>query len=402
MLENRQLWAVSLIMTIRSAAMGGIWPYMAIFLNERLSVPVAEIGITFALLAVLSAFFQIVGGYMADFFGRKSAMILAAAGGIMTYFGLILLLNYSFPAEYLMVLFAFTSFSGGIIAPASNAMVADVTPPGERERGYAVYRVLTNLGWAAGAIAVSVLYAFGMIRVFLLVDLLMAVQLLIIVLYIRETRAVTPRGTVSLKQRLRQFAVLDKSLTLFSAATLLITIMIAQFSVTLSLFSALRVNIQPSDIGYIYALNGVVVVLGQMPAIGLVRRINDFNGLILGAMLYMAGYFLVGFSHNLPALLFDMVIITMGENFTTPTISTIISKLSPPDKMGRYMAFNQMANSAGRALGPAVGSVFFSILAFGPSLWGTLDLFGLAGVLLLLAVRKSGMLSASSYTVIRA
>jgi|GEM_PF-550112 len=397
MFGNRQLWAVSIVMMIRSTAMGGVWPYMALFLNEKMHVPVIEVGAAFAILAISSALCHIVGGHISDFLGRKIAMIIAGIAGAIVYLALILSIVLLLPALIAVIFFILTSVSGGIIAPASTAMVADVTHISQRENGYALYRVLTNIGWASGSLSAGFLYVHGMVFVFTLVEILVIAQIAIISLFIRETGTLSESSGMRLRDRLKQVAVFDKALTMFSASTLLITIMIAQFSVTLSLFSSERINIPAGDIGYIYAINGLVVIIGQMPAIRIVNRINDFNGLITGSMLYAIGYLLVGFSHNLVDVLLDMIIITMGENFTTPTISTIVSKLSPRDKMGRFMAFNGMANSMGRALGPAVGSFFLFLFSSGPAMWASLDLFGISGVLLLIAIRKSGVLHEESY-----
>ncbi|MEM3851642.1 MAG: MFS transporter [Methanomassiliicoccales archaeon] len=401
MLDNKQLWAISTVMALRSCGMGAIWPYMAIFLDLQLHVQASEVGESFAGLAIGSAVFQIIGGHLADNLGRRSAMLTAGIAGAFIYLTMFLLLYFHAGPLPIIILFLLTSASGGIIAPAATAIVADVTKLHMRESGYAIYRVLTNIGWAAGSLTASFLYIHGMIFIILMAFVLVFLQLLLVLFSVKETSPGKEDTRGGLLARFAQLAVFDVPLLFFSFSTLLITIMISQFSVTLSLFSAVKIGISVQDIGFIYALNGLIVILGQLPAIRIVERINDLNGLTIGTILYAAGYFFVGFSKTLPQLLADMVVITMGENFTTPTISTIVSKLAPSTKLGRFMAFNGMSNSVGRALGPALGSVLLFVFAQNYQLWLALDGFGIAGLLFLLFLSKSGYLAADAYAVAR-
>jgi DHA1 family multidrug resistance protein B-like MFS transporter len=79
-----------------------------------------------------------------------------------------------------------------------------------------------------------------------------------------------------------------------------------------------------------------------------------------------------------------MVFITVGENLTTPGMNTVVSRIAPAGKTGRYMGFLSMANSGGRAVGPSIGSFLMFFFAYrGLEVWGSIASLGLISISLL-------------------
>ncbi|MBX8633004.1 MAG: MFS transporter [Candidatus Thermoplasmatota archaeon] len=388
MLDNRPLWSIGFAVMIRSIGFGATWPFMAIFFNRELKVPIYEVGLIFAMLAVSGVFFQIFGGYLADFRGRRFSLLFGSASGIVIYTSIIILLLDRAGVVPVIALFILTSISGSIIFPAANAYVADVTSPAQRSRAYSIYRILANTGWAVGPLTGSQLFQFGIVWIFLLVDVTLILQFTVLYILVSDRKSPSGKGT-GMRERFAMLLVYDSQLLLFSGATFLLMILVSQFSVTLPSFAITRGSIATYQLGYIYAVNGLVVVFGQFPVTSLVRNIREMNVVIFGALFYMLGYFLLSFSGSLLQLMFDMAVITIGENLATPGINAIVSRLAPSDKVGRYMAFNGMANSAGRAMGPTVGSILLFVFAYdGLKVWSFLDMFGALAILLMLVLQR--------------
>ncbi|MCL5254452.1 MAG: MFS transporter [Candidatus Thermoplasmatota archaeon] len=389
MLDNRPLWSIGFAVMIRSIGFGATWPFMAIFFNRELKVPIYEVGLIFAMLAVSGVFFQILGGYLADFRGRRFSLLFGSASGIVIYTSIVILLLDRAGVVPIIALFILTSISGSIIFPAANAYVADVTSPAQRSRAYSIYRILANTGWAVGPLTGSQLFRFGIVWIFILVDVTLILQFTVLYILVSDRKSPSGKGT-GIRERFAMLLVFDSQLLLFSGATFLLMILVSQFSVTLPSFAITRGSIATYQLGYIYAVNGLVVVFGQFPVTSLVRNIREMNVVIFGALFYMLGYFLLSFSGSLLQLMFDMVVITIGENLTTPSINAIVSRLAPSDKVGRYMAFNGMANSAGRAMGPTVGSILLFVFAYdGLKVWSFLDMFGALSILLMLVLQRT-------------
>lgn len=311
--------------------------------------------------------------------------------GIAIYAGIILILVHGAAVLPLIVLFILTSLSGSLLFPSFNALVVDVTSPEDRMRAYSIFRILSNSGWAIGPIAGSFLFDHGIVWIFSLVLFTLVVQLLIIIFLIKDRRIRSQSARAGLRAHFSELIVFDRMLMIFSVGTFLLMILTSQFSVTLPTYAVARTHVLSDQLGYIYAINGLVVVLGQFPSTVAVRRLKDESVVMLGAAFYMLGFFLIAFSYSLLQLMGDMVLITIGENLTAPGMNSMVSKLAPEDRVGRYMAFNGIANSAGRAMGPTAGSILLFIFAFdGIKVWSSLDMFGLMSILIMAYLLISG------------
>jgi DHA1 family multidrug resistance protein B-like MFS transporter len=387
-MHNKQVLIVSLSSMMRSLGMGASWPFMAIFLSIYIHLAVYIVGLIFTLLSLMSMVFSILGGYLADLKGRKFTLMLGSVSGIFIYLSIALAFLFNIYA-LTIILFIFSSFAGSLVYPSATALISDVTDPESREGGYSIYRILSNIGWAIGPLMGSFIYSTGIIYIFYALVIASMLQSVIILFIKKQNVLKTGTGTKN------PFLVYDKYLFIFSIATFFIILLSSQFSVSLPLYSEIAIKINIADLGYIYAINGLVVVIGQYPLVRLFARFGDLITFIAGALFYALGYFIIAFSTNLYGLMFDMVIITIGENLTTPTINTVISKMAPAGKTGRYMGFNSMFNSIGRAFGPSIGTyIMYTFHYNGIITWSLIALFGVfsATVIVIFGIsyKKSG------------
>lgn len=374
---------------IRSIGFGATWPYMAIFLNQTLGVPVYFVGIIFTLGSMVSILFSIVGGALADLIGRKKVLLIGSIISGLLFLSVALLLKEASPTYLIVTVFIFTSAGGSLIFPSANALVADVTTPAERTNGYVVYRILSNLGWAIGPLSGAFIYDAGIFWIFILITACSIIQGLMVLFMVKDRWKERSKKESLTKTHRISILSFDRFLIVFTVGTFFLTLVSSQFSVTLPVYIKGSSAIPTSYIGFIYAVNGVVVVVGQYPITNLMKRYPEIASMILGTAFYAIGYFLVGFSSSLFDLMGDMLIITIGENLVSPVMNSIVSKIAPRDKLARYLGFMGMMNSSGRAFGPSVGTFLISLYAFnGFRLWSTMDIFGIVGIAMFLAFSR--------------
>lgn len=389
MFRNRELWAVSIASGIRSIGFGATWPFMALFLQQDLGIPVYMVGIVFTLGSLVSIVFSLIGGGLSDIIGRKKVLLMGSTVSASLYLVMSFLLIDGTHVLAIVVVFVFTSIGGSLIFPSANALVADVTREDERTNGYVVYRIMANLGWAIGPLSGSLLDEHGIFWIFILVTLCSTAQAIIVQVFVKDRWKERQRKEKLEKRVKGSFLSYDRFLIVFTVGTFFVTLVSSQFSVTLPVYAGLKVGLLQHQLGYIYAVNGVVVVLGQYPITNLMKKYPEILSMILGAVAYSIGYLLVGFSTTLLDLMMVMVIITLGENLVSPVMNSIVSKIAPGDKLARYLGFLGMVNSSGRAMGPSVGAFFLSIFAFqGLKVWSAIDIFGIASILAFLAFTR--------------
>lgn len=377
MFSNRQLWVVSTASCIRSIGFGASWPFMAIFFNKNLGIPIFYVGIIFTLLALSSSVFSIIGGQLSDSIGRKNTLLIGSIYGVFVFFALAYFVAYSYPLALIVAVFILSALGGAFVFPSTSALVADVTEEKDRNMAYSIYRIMSNIGWAIGPITGGYLTSIDIVWMFVLVGFSSLFQTIIVVAGLRYV--------VHKSDRRDRGISVDKRMALFAAGTFFIIVVASQFSVTLPVYANAVVGITSRSIGYVYAVNGVVVVLGQYPMSWILRKVNYVNVMILGSIFYSFGYFLVAFSGSLYWLMFDMIFITVGENLTTPGMNTVVSLIAPKDKIGRYMGFLSMSNSGGRAIGPSIGAFFLSLYSYnGLYVWGSIASLGMISIVILL------------------
>ncbi len=350
---------------------------MALFFEEDLHVSIFLVGIVFTFLSVGSIIFSVVGGFLADTLGRKGTLLIGSTASFSLYLIIAAGIFFHFPVLIIMVLFVLTSFGGALVFPSANALIADVTSAGDRMNGYVIYRIISNLGWAIGPLTGSLIFNFGILWIFLLVAFSSMLQGIVVLFFVKD-RGNFRNGKKSGKIQMISF---DRFLLVFSAGTFLVTLVSSQFSVTLPLYAGIKAAIPSNMIGYIYAVNGTVVVIGQYPISNFMKRYPEIISMIAGAIAYTAGYLLVGLSTTLLQFMGDMVVITLGENLTSPVMNSVVSRIAPPGKTARYMGFLGMVNSTGRALGPSVGAFFLAFYSYnGLRVWSAIGLFGVASI----------------------
>ncbi len=141
-----QFWILFCGRFIGSAGGSLVWPFMTIYLRQRLNIPLTTVGLLFAVSSGVGLVSQFIWGPVIDRFGRKTALLVGLANEVvvMVAFGLLDSL------EAFAILIALS----GLIEPssriASNTIVADIIEPERRPGAYALLRMIANLGVAIG------------------------------------------------------------------------------------------------------------------------------------------------------------------------------------------------------------------------------------------------------------
>ena len=155
-------------------------------------------------------------------------------------------------------------------------------------------------------------------------------------------------------------------------------------------------HISTAEVGYLYAINGLLVVFLQFPIARLISRFRMCTVIAVGSLLYAVGYGLVGLAPDFLFLSLCITIVTMGEMTVSPSSMNLVANMSPDNERGRYMGFYGLFSSYGFALGPFVGGVLMDLL-IGSSvlLWFSIAMFGLIAMVgyLLLGRRMSDKLN---------
>lgn len=369
---DRRVWILSGGRIISATGFSIVMPFLAIHLNRDLGTSMGQVGLIYLFTALSGALGQIVGGEMSDRLGRRRVMWTSLAFRASIFVGLFAVMEMSGGVALIALLLLASSFTGSLFEPASNAMIGDLVSPGRRMEAYSLLRVGQNLGWMLGPLI------SGVLIMFLPFSSLFAVAAITsgVVAVIIYVKVADPQRTIA-HERFRPRDMLNiwhnRLFLGFCLASLPLGIVIGQMSSTFSVYSVEGVGISETQVGYLYALNGAMVVALQFPMARYISNYRMSYALAAGALLYAVGYLIVGFPGGIAMLVTSMVITTLGENVVSPSSTTMVAKMSPEKERGRYMGAFGIFSSLGWALGPALGGVLYDGLYTEPlALWGSI------------------------------
>lgn len=379
-----QFWVLFCGRFIGSAGGSLVWPFITIYLRQRLGIPLTTVGLIFAANAGVGLFSQALWGPVVDRFGRKPAMVAGLANEVMIMLGFALLGSVE--------AYAFLIALSGLIEPASrigsDAMIADLIEEDKRARAYALLRMVGNAGVAFGPAVGGFLAATSYLLSFGTAAATSTVVLLLTIFLIKETkpevaeaeRVHRPGGGYG--HILRHFYFMA-----FCGASILLWMAYIPFMQFLPVYMKEGFGILESGFGLIMTVNGLMVVLFQFAVTRVTEKYPDTYVMAAGAFFTGAGALGTALSNNFWLFLLAMIVLTIGELIWAPTAITLVSKVAPIDMRGRYMAVYGVVNGIAWGIGPVLGGYFYDNVA-PVSIWYLAVLQAIVGTLAFMLIGR--------------
>jgi MFS family permease len=356
-----------------------VLPFITLYLTSRhFSPPQAGVGIAAYGLGGLVA--QVFGGLLADRIGRKNAIALS-----MTSAGMLTLALWQADTLALIYPLMFAlGCMGELHRPAAGALIADLLPSAQRVTAFTLYRLAVNLGWAVG-LALGGFLAERSFDYLFIGDAATSIAFGVISFVALPHGTRTARREEAHLQTARASILADRGFLLFLAAVLITGAVYSQNVSTLPLHIR-EVGYTPSTYGLLQSLNGVTVVLLELPVIAWTQRHDRLRMIALGHVLIGLAFASLLFARNLPLLVLMIVMWTFGEMIESPVASAITADRAPSHARGRYQsAFGSMFGIAW-ILGPALGTVVYA--ADPAMLWVACGVLGAVAALISLTARR--------------
>jgi MFS family permease len=356
-----------------------VLPFMTLYLTERgYSAPQAGVAIAAYGLGGLTA--QLAGGLLADRIGRRNAIALSMlSAGALT----LVLWQAQTLAQIYPLMFAIACFAE-LQRPAAGALIADLVPNERRVAAFTVFRLAINVGWAAG-LALGGLLAQRNFDLLFVGDAATSIAFGIVSFVALPHGTRTSRRDEAHLPSARASIIADRGFLLFLSAALLSASVYAQNVSTFPLHVD-DAGYGPSTYGALQSLNGVIVVLAELPVIAWVRRQEPLlmvgtSGLLIGLAF---GSLLI--ADTLPLLVAMVAVWTLGEIMGASPASSIAADRAPGHARGRYQSALGSTWSAAFVIGPILGTLVYSIEP--AILWWGCAATGLVALSLCLAARR--------------
>jgi MFS family permease len=351
-----------------------VMPFITLYMTRH-GFTIHQAGTALLAYGVGNLLASFIGGQLADSCGRKHTMMLSffSTAGVMMAF------PHAESLTAIYALMALAGLTGEIYRPAVNALIADLIPEQERLTAYAANRTALNAGWAFGP-AIG-----GFITIYNWDWLFYADGITTAIFGVIAWQALPPGNRTPKAERSNQKVYgqifCNGPFMLFWSACFLLAIPFMQLNAAFSL--------HVTDAGYpdwvyglVNSLNGVLIVLIELPLTSITRRYRPRFVIALGFFLMGIGIMYTAWADSIPKFCFMMTVFTLGEIISLPIVMTHLSRIIPEHARGRYMGVFGMNWAFAVLVGPKLGLHMYSIDPF--TWWIIAGICGMAGGLLVL------------------
>ncbi len=333
---------------------GFVVPFLTLYLTAK-GYSLAAAGLAISAYGIGNLAASLLGGYLADHFGRRRTIMLSMFAGAAA----MLLLSQARGLGCILIVAALTGLTGEMYRPASSALLSDLVPTGgDRVTAFSAYRMSFNAGWAFGPATAGFLAGRGYGWLFL-GDAGTSV-LFGLVAFAALPRTAPPVAAGSGFSELGRILGRDRQLRRILLAAFGVGLVFFQFTSTYGI-AVTRLGLPASFFGLVVSINGALVVLCELPLTTLTRRFPARGVIALGYLLCGVGFALNVFARTRAELIACMAVFTAGEMCAMPVASAFIADLAGEGLRGRYMGLYGLTWGLGLIFGPILGLRLFGI-----------------------------------------
>src|SRR5260221_4988968 len=375
---SRSTWLLSLVMLVnRSGTM--VLPFMTIYLTQpSVGYSIGQAGIVMGIFGFGAVCGGFIGGRLTDRFGFQRIQWVTLAGGGLLFMVLGQMKSYPLICVCTFLL----SLVNEAFRPANSTAIAHYSKEENRTRSYSLNRLAVNLGWAVGGALGGFLASINYHLLFW-VDGCTNILAALLLLKLMPRSKVAKTINIPEETETRASAYKDKEYLLFILLATLFSMCFFQFFIMQPVFYKIQWHFNESLIGFLLALNGVLIAVVEMVLIHNLEGKRNIliyisTGILMGA---------VGFvSLNLVpptaiAAILIVVLITFSEMLCMPFMNSFWIYRTTIHNRGEYAALYSMSWSASQVIAPFVGGYVISYGGFTLLWWvlGVVSLISSAG-----------------------
>lgn len=357
--------------------------FLSMYLVSDMHVSAGVAGTIVSMYGFGGIFGCLYGGALSDRFGRPAMIVIGNLGSAAM---LVLLAFIGNPWIMAIALLAYGAISS-MPTPAVAAYVSDVVPFRKQKRAYSLQTWAANFGFAIGPIIANQLVKISYALMFYAEAAVLVFATILMIVFFKEVGlGKRPRGEVAParasqaaesaagnavehavkqtgeSQRPQRFSVW-RSYRRACADGALMSMVVLMFLYTLAYYQIVsglpifmtQIGLGTDEYSSLLTINGGLLCLLQIPAIGLFQRMSNTRVLVLGMSITAVGYaFQIG-ANSWVAFAIATVLWTLGELGTFPIAATTVANIAPKDVRGTYQGLYNLVWSLSNAFSPLVG-----------------------------------------------
>ncbi|QES48936.1 MFS transporter [Streptomyces venezuelae] len=339
------LWASTLVNRLGAF----VATFMTLYLTQDRGYSASFAGLVVALHGLGGVISSLVAGVMTDRLGRRPTMLAAQAS---TAFSVALLGFMEHPAAIAAVALL-VGMTSNASRPAVQAMMADIVRPEDRVRAFALNYWAINLGFGVSAVAAGFVAEYNYLAGFLGEAALTLVCAILVFIKLPESRPERDLSAGAVAEpEVRLGTVLrDGRYMGVVGLSFLVSLIFTQGSVGLPVAMG-EAGFTPGDYGLVVMVNGLLIVVLQIPVTRFIEHRDPQKLLVASALLAGYGFAMTAFAGSIAVYALTVCIWTLAEIVNSPTQMGLVVRLSPVHGRGRYQGVYTMSWSVASLVAP--------------------------------------------------
>lgn len=346
-------------------------PFLSLYLTTRLGFSRLEAAEALLVFGVGGMIGSLLGGKLSDRWNPVAVQTASLVGGGALF---LVLSRFESLAGVLAGLFALGVVNEAY-RPAVMSAVAAVTDDRTRLRSLALLRLAINVGMTVGPAAGGFLARLDYGWLFLADGLTCWASAVLLLAIFGTGRTLRPPAGESPDEHAPS-PWADGRFLAFLAAVFLFALLFFQILGAYPLYLKAAFGMDEAFVGLVFMLNGLVVVLVEMPLVGALEHRDPFRVAGAGALLAGTGFALMPLGGGPGFVFLTVVVWTLGEMLSFPFFNNLAALLSTGKRQGTAIGLYTAVFSLAFTVAPPAGLWVYD--RFGAeTLWTACGVLGL-------------------------
>ncbi|MFD5652039.1 MDR family MFS transporter [Streptomyces sp. NPDC127039] len=347
--------------------------FMALYLTIDRGYSASYAGLVAALHGLGGVVSSLGAGVMSDRLGRRPTLLVAQTSTALS----VALLGFVRDPVAIAAVAFLVGMASNASRPAVQAMMADIVRPEDRIRAFSLNYWAINLGFAISSMAAGFIAEYSYLAGFMIEAGMTLVCAVLVFVKLPESRPQQEKtadvpgrdAAVSLGTVVR-----DGRYMSVVGLSFLIAVIFQQAYVGLPVAMG-DAGFTPADFGLAIAVNGVLIVVLQIPVTRFIQHRDPRLLLVASSLLAGYGFGLTAFAGSVGVFALTVCVWTLAEIVNAPTQTGLVVRLSPVHGRGRYQGMYTMSWAVASLVAPLMSG--FVIDRWGAEwLWGICAVVG--------------------------
>lgn len=361
---DRRIWTLAWARAVNTVGLSLVMAFLGVYVVDERGYSAALFGAIALGANLTQSMTNAWAGELSDRIGRRPIMVgsLVLRALAIAVLGVQILLDA--PLWSLALNFVASASLRGCFEPAAYALVADIARPEQRVAAFGLQRMGINLGWAVGPAAgglLAVVIPYGAVFFFASAGLLAAAWTCRGLVDPREQGAGRHLERARLRDAFAE-ALRQPPMVALLLGSFLFALAHTQLFSVFAIYMTKGLGLEKDEVGLLYTINGVLVLLLQWPALGAIRRVGTATALVGSSLIFACGFGLIGAAEGFAGGALAIAVITLAEVLFAPAHQAAAAESGDAARLGKSFGLVGFVQMLGVAIGPLLGGALFDAI----------------------------------------